>query len=76
LFKKPGSFVHPLLFTQGTQDRLTSVPANEELFGKLGAEDKKFEFWGPDVGHELHREASIKDALFKYYVDWLNSRSA
>ncbi|KAI0076518.1 lysophospholipase [Panus rudis PR-1116 ss-1] len=63
----------PILFIQGTADKVTSFPATEEFFKKVPAQDKKLVPF-PDAYHELvHEIDGIPAKLFEECVSWIEA---
>ncbi|KAH9913544.1 lysophospholipase [Fomitopsis serialis] len=62
----------PVLIFHGTQDKVTSHKASEELYGKLDAEDKKLSLY-EDGYHELSNEPDgVKERFWDECIAWIH----
>ncbi|CAL1711442.1 unnamed protein product [Somion occarium] len=63
----------PVLFVQGTGDKVTSYKATEEFYNKIPVQDKKISLY-PDAYHELvHEIDGIPAKLFEECVSWIET---
>ncbi|KAH9913545.1 lysophospholipase [Fomitopsis serialis] len=63
----------PVLLLHGTQDKVTSHKASEELYGKLDAEDKKLSLY-EDAYHELTNEPDgVKERFWDECIAWIHA---
>lgn len=65
----------PLLLMHGTDDKITSYKASEELVqnARKAGRDVRFITWG-GLYHELHHEIQ-KDKIFESIIDWMHEKS-
>ncbi|KAJ3073162.1 hypothetical protein HDU98_002134 [Podochytrium sp. JEL0797] len=77
LKRDASEFKFPIIIRHNENDRLTSNPASKAFFDKIASEDKSFFAYPAELklGHELHNEPSIKNALVDEYIAWILERS-
>ncbi|THH13780.1 hypothetical protein EW146_g6476 [Bondarzewia mesenterica] len=64
----------PLLIVHGTDDRVCSVKASEEFYGKVDASDKHLALY-QDGYHELFNEPDgVKEKFFDECISWAEAR--
>jgi alpha-beta hydrolase superfamily lysophospholipase len=66
---RAGEFTKPILLQQSGTDRVVSVSAEREFFGKVSSEDKKIITYD-DMYHEIYNEVG-REAVFADLRQWL-----
>ncbi|KZT69648.1 lysophospholipase [Daedalea quercina L-15889] len=63
----------PVLITHGTQDKVTSHKASEELYGKLDAEDKKLSLYEGAYHEVMNEPDGVKERFWDECIAWIHA---